>query len=70
MIRAMLTVCGSAWKSCPIFDRGMAARVGMLKFEGARDSEIKGGVDKDHRNCANFLRKARISSSTSTKICP
>ena len=30
----------------------------------------KGGGGEDSLNCANSVRKARISSSTSTKICP
>ena len=41
---------------------------GMPK--GNQNPSAKGGGGEDRRNYANSARKARISSSTSTKICP
>ena len=38
--------------------------------KGSQDPSSKGGGGEDRRNCANSTHKPRISSSTSTKICP
>ena len=49
-------------KSTPPFCDGMP--------KGSQNPSSKGSGGEDHRNCANSARKPRISSSTSTKICP